>query len=357
MNMEQFNHLMLDNLSTAVVLVNPRLQIMHLNPAAENLLGAGANRLKGSSFSLFLANSNEDDSLRTALSEGSMYTCHEASLHLASHQDVTVTYTVTPLREYQMVLLEIQPIDRIMRINREEALLSTHSTSKDLILGLAHEVKNPLGGIKGAAQLLAMELSKEHQEFTDVIIAETNRLTNLVDKLLGPTHPLQITTLNIHSISEYVAKLLKVECGENILLIRDYDPSIPEIEGDREQLIQVILNISQNAMQALLESGTKDASITFRTRVKRNFSVGRQLHKVICKLEIIDNGPGINPEIAERIFFPMISDRNSGSGLGLPISQTIINRHQGLIECESKTGKTIFKVFLPLEHNESINEY
>ncbi|GAH10997.1 unnamed protein product, partial [marine sediment metagenome] len=145
----------------------------------------------------------------------------------------------------------------------------------------------------------------------------------------------QISPINVHSVSEYVAKLLQAECGQNISLIRDYDPSIPDIEGDNEQLIQAVLNISRNAMQSLLESGTENAKIIFRTRVRRNFSIGRQFHKIICKLEIIDNGPGINPEIAERIFFPMISDRNDGSGLGLPISQTIINRHHGLIECDS----------------------
>jgi len=355
MDMEQLNHLTLDNLSAAVLLLNPELQILNVNPAAESLLGAGVNQFKDSLFN-FIANPEEEASLKSAIEQSSPYTCHEATLHLANHQEITVNYTVTPLNEHQMILVEIHPIDRIMHINREEALLSAHNISKDLVLGLAHEVKNPLGGIKGAAQLLAMELNEEQQEFTNVIITETNRLSNLVDKLLGPTHPLQISPINVHSVSEYVAKLLHAECGQNISLIRDYDPSIPDIEGDNEQLIQAVLNISRNAMQSLLESGTENAKIIFKTRVRRNFSIGRKFHKIICKLEIIDNGPGINPEIAERIFFPMISDRNDGSGLGLPISQTIINRHHGLIECDSVLGKTTFKIFLPIEYKEPIHE-
>ncbi|MGB2042018.1 MAG: nitrogen regulation protein NR(II), partial [Porticoccaceae bacterium] len=253
-----------------------------------------------------------------------------------------------------MLLLEMQPIDRFLKINREEALLSVHDTSRSLIRGLAHEIKNPLGGIRGAAQLLDQVIAEqgldgETSELCQIVTTEADRLRNLVDRLLGPNHLPQMEALSIHEVTEHVAALIEAETRGSLKLVRDYDPSIPDIQGDREQLIQAVLNVARNAMQAVLDSSQESPQVTFRSRIQRSFTIAGQHHKVICRLEIIDNGPGISEDIKERIFFPMISGRSEGSGLGLTIAQTAVNGHQGIIECESEAGHTSFSIYLPIK--------
>lgn len=344
-----FARLAFDNLTTAVLLLNDRLSILEANNSAENLLSASASQLLDSDFRQYLLDNDAAKELIQALNTESGYTYRETQLHLAPEQTITVDYTVTPLESRQL-LLEIQPVDRILRINREEALLATQATSQEMVRGLAHEVKNPLGGIKGAAQLLATELNDEQREYTDLIITETKRLSGLVDRLLGPTQPLKLDIINIHQITEHVASLLEAETqgqqNRKLNLIRDYDPSVPELEADHDQLVQVVLNIARNALQAIQDQS--NSQITLRSRIQRNFTIGRTAHRILLRLDIEDNGPGIPPEIADRIFYPMISGRQGGSGLGLPIAQTIISRHHGLIECSSNPGKTRFSIFLPL---------
>jgi two-component system nitrogen regulation sensor histidine kinase GlnL len=268
----------------------------------------------------------------------------------------TIDYSVTPIKvERQKVLLmEMQPIDRFLKINREETLLSVHDTSRSLVRGLAHEIKNPLGGIRGAAQLLDQEITTgdckgETKELCQIIITEVDRLRNLVDRLLGPNQLLDIEQISIHKIIEHVIALIQAEVQDQITIHRDYDPSIPSFAGDGERLIQAILNIARNAMQALLEHRVPNPVITFKTRVHHSFTIAGKHHKIVCKLGIIDNGPGIPEDIKERIFFPMISDRNGGSGLGLTIAQTIISSHQGMIKCQSEQGNTCFSICLPIE--------
>jgi two-component system nitrogen regulation sensor histidine kinase GlnL len=232
-----------------------------------------------------------------------------------------------------------------MRISNEEQLLVQQQSSQELVRGLAHEIKNPLGGIKGAAQLLDLELEDDLREYTRVIIGEADRLKNLVNRLLGPNQLPKVAELNIHEVLERVRQLLKVEYGDRLNLVFDYDPSIPSIVGDAEQLIQAILNIAKNAARELDEEG----ELMFRTRILRQFTIGSQRHRLVAQIDIEDNGPGIPDELRETVFLPMVSGSAEGVGLGLSISQSLVARHNGLIEFESKPGKTVFTVYLPVE--------
>ncbi|HCB40980.1 MAG TPA: PAS domain-containing sensor histidine kinase, partial [Gammaproteobacteria bacterium] len=249
---------------------------------------------------------------------------------------------------------ELRPLDRLMRISREDNLINAHHATRALVRGVAHEVKNPLGGIRGAAQLLARELPDDSlREYTDIIIAEVDRLRNLVDQMLGPRKLPKWAQINIHEILERVRSVLTAETGDPVVIERDYDPSLPEMCGDKDQLIQAILNIVRNAKQALMDDEEqKNPTVILRTRALRQFTIGHTRHRLILLVEIEDNGPGISQEMQETMFYPMISGRASGTGLGLSISQSIINQHHGLVECESSPGKTTFRLLLPLEQPE-----
>lgn len=341
---------LLDNLSTAILLMDEKLRLSYINPAAEILLEVSSARVLGKPVShLFSENGGSQNDLENALRTQTPYTKRQTRLRLSSPQDITVDYTITPIGEEEhSLLMEIQPLDRMMRINHEKSLLSSQQTARMLIRGMAHEIKNPLGGLRGAAQLLARELPNEElKDYTNVIIAEADRLRNLVDQMLGPHKAPELLPVNVHEVLERVRSLIEAETQGSIELVRDYDPSIPELTADKEQLIQAVLNIVRNAMQAL--SKQTDARITLRTRTQRTVTIGAAYHRLVCRVDIIDNGPGIIPEIAERIFFPMVSGRPEGTGLGLSISQSIISRHHGLIKCESEPGHTKFSLFIPLE--------
>ena len=243
------------------------------------------------------------------------------------------------------LLLEIQQVDRQLRITREEQILARNQATRALIRGLAHEIKNPLGGLRGAAQLLERELHEASlTEYTQIIIEEADRLQNLVNNMLGPNRLPEMKSVNIHQVLERVCSLVKVETGPALTVNKDYDPSIPPINGDMDQLIQSFLNIVRNAVRAAGREGVIDLT----TRVLRQFTIGNIRHRLVISVDIEDNGPGIPKELQERIFFPMVSG-SDGMGLGLSISQTLINRHQGLIEFTSKPGRTVFRVLLPLE--------
>jgi two-component system nitrogen regulation sensor histidine kinase GlnL len=249
------------------------------------------------------------------------------------------------------VIVELLPLEQQTRQDREERLMDQAQVNKELIRNLAHEIKNPLGGIRGAAQLLQMDLeSKALIEYTQVIIHEADRLQLLVDRLLAPHRsPHVVGDVNIHEVCERVRSLILAEFPKGLRILRDYDASIPEFRGDREQLIQAVLNISHNAAQALSERIAQgDAQITFRTRVGRQVTFGKQRYKLALELHVIDNGPGVPDAIKERIFYPLVSGRDGGSGLGLTLAQTFVQQHHGLIECESAPGQTDFKMLIPL---------
>lgn len=350
-------HPILDNLSTAVILLDAQLRLRYMNPAAESLLECSLQQSAGQSVdSLFAIEGNWLGEIRQAQKQLASFTRRQIALQLASSfRHITVDYTVTPIAEGELAayaLMEMQALDRLLRISREEALLSTGQTSRSLVRGLAHEIKNPLGGIRGAAQLLSRELdSPELKDYTRVIIDEADRLRNLVDRMLGINRPLQIQSLNIHEVLEHVASLAAVEVGKRMDVLRDYDPSLPHILGDKEQLIQVMLNIVRNAIQAIQSLGDdgKRHRILLKTRAQHHFTIGQQQHRLVCRVDIIDDGCGIPAEIAENIFYPMISGRPDGTGLGLAIAQSIVIQHRGLIKCSSQPGETVFSIFLPLD--------
>ncbi|MBR9829202.1 MAG: nitrogen regulation protein NR(II) [Oceanospirillales bacterium] len=340
----------LDNLTGAVMVLDAALCIQYMNPAAEMLLEATVRRLKSRPIEDWLSSSeNELAVLRQSLASGHPYSKREARLLTQTGQELIVDYSVSPIPDAG-ILLEIQARDRLIRIEREEELLTRHASARVLVRGLAHEIKNPLGGIRGAAQLLDRELDREElHEYTRVIIDEADRLRHLVDRLLGPHKLPVIEPVNIHAILEHVCSLVTAEMGGRIRIIRDYDPSIPEFNGARGQLIQAVLNIIRNAMQALEEAETSAPCITLRTRALRQITLGAERHRLVCNLEIIDNGPGIPDEISDTLFYPMVSSRAQGSGLGLSIAQSIMNQHKGLIEFTSEPGCTRFNLFIPLE--------
>ena len=356
MSRVEFHKHILDNLSRAVIMLNDQLLVEYANPAAEMLLEASMRRLAQLSSSEWsVLTHGESLDIITCLKTGHPYTRREAKLVTLAGNQLTVDYSINPMFQSngdKQVLIEIEARDRLMRIEREEDLLSQHDTARSLVRGMAHEIKNPLGGIRGAAQLLERELDDLNlHDYTRVIIEEADRLRNLVDRLLGPRKLPKIESVNIHAILERVCSLVSAETHDGVVFKRDYDPSIPELTGDAEQLIQAILNIVRNSMQAMISTEVAEPTIQIKTRALRQITLGSERHRLVCCVEVVDNGPGIPKEILNKIFYPMVSGRAEGTGLGLSIAQSIINQHQGLIECQTKPGETKFHLFIPLELN------
>ncbi|SMF22306.1 PAS/PAC sensor signal transduction histidine kinase [Alteromonadaceae bacterium Bs31] len=348
------DHIILDSLLTAVIVLNPDLAIADMNVSAEMILSVSGDKQRGKSIdTIFCANDGTPQSLELALRDNRNFTKRKATWILHNQQTLTVDYSVSPISDTGAVVIEIQPLDRLLRISREEAILSSQETSRNLVRSMAHEIKNPLGGIRGAAQLLSRELmNEEHEEYTRIIIEETDRLRDLVDRMLGPHKSSEPEQLNVHEVLEHVRSVIKAEVGPSIEVERDYDPSIPDLNADRSQLIQAVLNIGRNAIQALTENLDKVEEaprITFASRIQRRYTIGRTYHPLVAKISVEDNGPGIPPELIEDIFFPMITGRATGTGLGLAIAQNLMSQHGGLIECSSRKGRTQFTIYLPLE--------
>lgn len=349
---------LLDNLTTAVMLVDEQLRVIHLNTACEHFFGVSLDHVYGQIIDTFFFESSEAfDKVHAAIRENAQYTKRKAVWMLNSGKEMTVDYTVTPMAETKQLLFEIQPLDRLLQISRDEAMIASQETTRNLVRGLAHEVKNPLGGIRGAAQLLDREFddstaNDELKEYTHIIISEADRLRNLVDRMLGPRDMTPFEEVNVHEVFERVLSIIKAETKGSIDIRRDYDPSIPEFKGDIELLIQAFLNVARNAVQALKSHTDNTAPcIVFSTCIQRQFTIGRNHYPLVCRARITDNGPGIPEKIIKDIFYPMISGRAEGTGLGLAISQQLINQHNGLIECSSEPGKTEFSIYIPLEQN------
>ncbi len=342
-----------ESLSTVVMLFDSELRLTYINPAGEILFGVSARHITGQpSRGLLPCNDKKlEEKFRRALESGLAFTEREIKLLIADRREMTVNCTVEPLFRPDAadeLLVEVHRVDRHLRISREEHLLSQQKATQVLVRGLAHEIKNPLGGLRGAAQLLEQELPEPSlREYTHIIIEEADRLQALMDRMLGPSRIVHHQEVNIHRVLERVRHLARAESGPGVSIRSDYDPSIPDVSGDPDQLIQTLLNIVRNATRAVGERGR----IVLRTRVLRQFTIGHLRHRLVLLVEVEDDGPGILPEMQERIFLPMVSGAEGGRGLGLTIAQTLVNQHGGLIECSSKPGETVFSVFLPLEKN------
>jgi len=339
----------LGNLSTAVVMLDHKMEIVFANQAAENMLHESAAQMTGRSLAEIILN-GEDllVTVRKAVAASQLYTRRQMTLSIPGKGEVTADITVTPIEDTQQALVEFVPMDRYLRIDRDAAIKEHHDVTRQMVRGFAHEVKNPLGGIKGSARLLERELpDKSLQEYTNIIIEETDRLTLLVDRMLGPNTPPELRLITIHEVLERAAKLIELESDDALIVVRDYDPSIPEISIDPELMVQALLNVVRNAMQCL--EGTPHPVITLVTRIERQFTIAGERHRTVLKVEVCDNGPGIPPEIQEHLFYPMITARPGGTGLGLTFAQSIISQHKGMIEFESEPGDTIFRILIPLE--------
>ena len=344
---ETFNALSgLDLLSSAVLLVDARLIIRYANPAAENLFAVSSRQLLGHPLQRLVGDPPElSAALDSALKNNWSYTGHNILIRLSENVQLHVDCTVTPVETGSArLLLEVRPIDQQLKATREEQLAQQQQANRELVRNLAHEIKNPLGGIRGSAQLLERELASESlKEYTQVIIEEADRLQALMQRLLSSHRVMQPSLVSIHEILERVRRLIHAEYRD-VSVKRDYDTSLPEITGDREQLIQAILNISRNAAQAMQGSG----EIIFRTRAARRVTLAKKHHQLALELQVIDNGPGIAEDIFDKIFYPLVSGRESGSGLGLTIAQSFVQQHGGTIEVTSRPGHTCFSLMLPL---------
>jgi two-component system nitrogen regulation sensor histidine kinase GlnL len=346
----------LDLLASAVLVLNAEGCVIYANPAAENLFENSSKALVDHSLSELFINSEElEQMFEEALAHQFADKRQDLTLERAGKEALQVHVVVTTLDNAEMpVLIELRENLQQLKLDREERLLDQSQANKELIRNLAHEIKNPLGGIRGAAQLLELEIPDRHlkelREYTQVIIKEADRLQTLVDRLLAPhRRPHIVGDVNIHEVCERVRSLIVSEFPNGLKIKRDYDLSIPEFRGDKEQLIQAVLNIAHNAAQVLSgQMKTGDAEITLRTRIVRQVTLAKVRYRLALDLHIIDNGPGIPPEIRDRIFYPLVSGRDGGSGLGLTLAQTFVQQHLGVIECESRPGYTDFRILIPL---------
>jgi two-component system nitrogen regulation sensor histidine kinase GlnL len=341
-----------DLLATLVAVVRTDGVVVFANAALEDVMGVSRRTIEGSALSSYFTETQSfDNALLGAQTNAFATMRYDALLRRPLQDPLPVHVIVAPTDVMGEVLVELLPLEQQTRQDREERLMDQAQANKELIRNLAHEIKNPLGGIRGAAQLLQMEVeSKDLIEYTQVIIHEADRLQLLVDRLLAPhRRPHVVGDVNIHEVCERVRSLILAEFPKGLRVVRDYDTSIPEFRGDREQLIQTVLNIVHNAAQALVDRlAAGDAEIVLRSRISRQVTFGKQRYRLALELHVIDNGPGIPEEIKDRLFFPLVSGRDGGSGLGLNLAQTFVQQHHGLIECDSVPGRTDFKILIPL---------
>lgn len=339
---------LLDSLSTAVILVDRQLIVRYANPASEQLLTQSARRLVGSALgSVFVHISLNLELLDDTLSSGHSFTDNDVTIVVNDGHHVTVDVTATPLEQgaQRYALLEFKQIDQQKKISKEMQQIAQQQAARDLVRSLAHEIKNPLGGLRGAAQLLEKELPEPQlREFTRIIIEQADRLRNLVDRLLGPQKPTHRSPHNIHMVLEKVRQLMTLDLPPGVTIHRDYDPSIPDLPMDPEQIEQAVLNIVKNGIEALHGKG----EIRLVSRSSSQFTLHGERHRLVAEIKVIDSGPGIPSELRDTLFYPMVTTKSNGTGLGLSIAQTLINQHGGRIDCISWPGHTEFTILLPI---------
>ena len=343
----------LDLLATLVLLVGAKGEVLFANSATQEIFGLPGKLIEGNLLSDFFVDYKTIiSSLHSAQKEHFSALRLNATIKRVGADNMPVHVIFASANSLGQVFVELIPLEQQAKQDREERIIDQAQANKELIRNLAHEIKNPLGGIRGAAQLLQMEMeSKDLVEYTQVIIREADRLQTLVDRLLAPHRkPHEVREVNVHEVCERVRSLILAEFPRGLKVRRDYDTSIPFVHGDVEQLIQAVLNVTHNAAQALSDRiAVGDAQITFKTRVARQVILTKQLYKLALELHVIDNGPGVPEGIKDRLFSPLVSGRDGGSGLGLNLAQTFIQQHRGLIEFESVPGRTDFKILIPLQ--------
>lgn len=329
---------------------------MLVNAAAEAMFGVSRNQAAGRSPTDLIPELQPLETLLDRALETGQSFGHSLSFSVPQRDFETVQAVcrVSPLTENapKQIVVEFFDTTQMRQLDKEKALIAQHGASRRIIRQLAHEIRNPLGGLRGAAQLLERRLNEpDLQEYTRVIIGETDRLGALTESLLGPTRLSEFKPVNIHEPLEHVVLLIENEVPAGVQIIRDYDPSLPNIPLDRDQIIQAFLNIARNAIQSVGETGR----IIMRTRALANYVIGSQRYRLTIGVEFEDDGPGISADIEDSIFYPLVTDREGGTGLGLPLAQDLVSRHGGVVEFESEPGQTRFMVRLPLEPSDQSN--
>ena len=345
---------LLDAMVTSVFLLDSQLNVRYLNAAAQTLLGMGANQVLGRRLMELTKGADTlAPMFERAFKGGEGVVQRELAWPAPGGVDRIMDCAVTDvlMRDGEKrLLLEIEDITQHRRLTRENALLAQLGGSRLMVRQLAHEIKNPLGGLRGAAQLLERELLDPGlREYTRVIISEADRLANLLDSMLGPARPPAKQLVNLHELLERVYHLLRSEAPDGVLIDRDYDPSLPPLTVDPNHIIQAMLNLGRNAIQALTSSNVYAPRLVLRTRAVNNVSVGARRYRVVASVQFEDNGPGVPNDIRDTIFYPLVSGRSDGTGLGLGIAQDLVSRHGGLIEFDSAPGRTIFVISLPMD--------
>ncbi len=345
----------LDSLLNSVLVTDTDLNLHYMNHAAEEMIGHSFSHMQGRSIRSILSSPQFEKHIEQAFSSHQRQVARGGKIIVRGTYEINIDCTVTPLFQHDVVtgiVFELSQVDRQIRIARETQLISTQAANQSLLRGIAHEIKNPLGGLRGAAQLLELQYDDANiKEYTNVIITEADRLSKLVDSMLVSHQSIEKRQLNIHEVFEHVRQLTLAKLPDSIQLKRDYDPSIPEITGNFDQLVQTALNLLNNAITSIETSPhthNKQSEIVLKTRVLRNFTIHQKNHPLALCAQIIDNGSGIPETLQDKIFYPMVTGHADGTGLGLSIAQTLINQHNGLIEFESTAERTEFNIIIPI---------
>ena len=344
----------MEALASAIIIFDKNNNIEYMNPSAETLFEVSRNNAAGNNIKTFFDDSDFfKRTLAKAKKQQSSYREHEYFIKTKQNKTICVSFTTTPFaNKDESFIIEFLQIDQQLKIAKEERMFIQQQANSELLRNLAHEVRNPLGGLRGAAQLLEQELGEESlKEYTQIIINEADRLQNLMNRMLTPHQMPVYKKTNIHEILERVRSLILSEFSSDITFIRDYDVSLPEFIVDREKLIQAILNIARNGAQAMKLNSQDSMQLSFITRAERQIVFRKKKHATAIRIDIIDNGPGIKNELIDKIFFPLVTGNDNGSGLGLSLAQNLISLHQGMIDCHSVPGKTVFSIILPIENN------
>ena len=341
----------LEHLASGVIVCSKNGDIRYINPSAETLLDISHHQACEKNINVFFTNELFFKQILTASENQSTYRENEYFIEVKQDKYICVTVSVSPIQKNKNFIIEFLPMDQHLKVAKEERIIIQQQANAELLRNLAHEIRNPLGGLRGAAQLLEAELGdKQLTEYTQIIIKEADRLQSLMNKLLSPSKLPKYEDTNIHEVIERVRGLILSEFSENIKFVRDYDLGLPEIIADREKLIQAILNISRNAAQALDRSNKREKFLKITTRADRHIIFQHKKYSTVIRIDIEDNGPGVPEAISDKIFYPLVSGNDNGSGLGLSLAQNFISLHKGLIDLDSKPGKTIFTIILPIQN-------